>query len=188
MRIPRQGCRRASLRRHLPPPQGGLPVTARWQWAQRAAIRIGAGIVTAVLAGIVGAVILYQTSVQPGAAIVKAVFERGQLVTPPAGFAQVARTVTEQSVTVPTSRAHGLPRHLHAGWRRGHDSPGHPVDPRRRLHLQLAGDGGRLRDHARARRVHRREPGLQPGTRIRVPGAGTAGQRRTAVSARANLP
>jgi acetyl esterase/lipase len=80
-------------------------VTARWQWTQRAAIRIGAGIVTAVLIGIVGAVILYQTSVQPGAAIVKAVFERGQLVTPPAGFAQIARTVTEQSVTVPTSGA-----------------------------------------------------------------------------------
>jgi acetyl esterase/lipase len=77
----------------------------RPRWTRRAPARIGAGIVTAVLAGIAGALILYQTSLQPGAAIVKAVFERGQLVKPPAGFAQVSRTVTEQTVTVPAPGA-----------------------------------------------------------------------------------
>jgi acetyl esterase/lipase len=54
---------------------------------------------------VAGAVVLYQTSVQPGAAIVKAVFERGPLVTPPAGFAQIARTVQEQRVPVPAPGA-----------------------------------------------------------------------------------
>jgi len=68
-------------------------------------VRIGAGAATAVLAGVCAALILYQTSVQPGAAIVKAVFEQGSLVTPPPGFAQVARTVTMQSETVPVPGA-----------------------------------------------------------------------------------
>jgi acetyl esterase/lipase len=77
-----------------------------WQGAgMRAAYRITAGVVTAVLVGVAGALILYQTSLQPGAAIVKAIFERGPLVTPPAGFAQIARTVTEQRVPVPTAGA-----------------------------------------------------------------------------------
>jgi alpha/beta hydrolase fold len=67
-----------------------------------AVYRITAGVVTAVLVGVAGAVVLYQTSVQPGAAIVAAVFERGRLVTPPAGFARIARTVTGQRVPVPT--------------------------------------------------------------------------------------
>lgn len=55
--------------------------------------------------GIAGAAILYQTSVQPGAAIVAAVFNEGQLVKPLAGFAQVARTVTERNVALPTRGA-----------------------------------------------------------------------------------
>ena len=80
-------------------------MSVRRRWAQMAAFRITAGIVTALLAGAAGAVVLYQTSVQPGAAIVKAVFERGPLVTPPAGFEQIARTVKEQSVTVPVPGA-----------------------------------------------------------------------------------
>ena len=70
-----------------------------------AVYRITAGVVTAVLVGVAGAVILYQTSVQPGAAIVAAVFERGRLGTPPAGVAQIARTVTGQRVPVPAPGA-----------------------------------------------------------------------------------
>jgi hypothetical protein len=65
-----------------------------------AVYRVIAGLVTAVLVGMAAAAILYQTSVQPGAAIAKAVFQQGQLVTPPAGFATIARTVTEQRVSV----------------------------------------------------------------------------------------
>jgi acetyl esterase/lipase len=80
-------------------------VTARWQPARRAAFRIAAGVVTAVLAGIVGALILYQTSVQPAAAIIKALSARDRTVTPPPGFGQIARTVTEQRVSVPTAGA-----------------------------------------------------------------------------------
>jgi acetyl esterase/lipase len=73
-----------------------------WHGAGMPAVyRITAGVVTAVLAGAAAAAVLYQTSVQPGAAIVAAVFDRGQLVTPPAGFGPVARTVTEQRVPVP---------------------------------------------------------------------------------------
>jgi acetyl esterase/lipase len=71
----------------------------------RAVYRMTAGVVTAVLVGAAGAVALYQTSVQPGAAVVKAVFERNPLVTPPADFAQIARTVTERRVSVPVPGA-----------------------------------------------------------------------------------
>src|ERR1700760_4053041 len=95
---------RAFTLRHLSPREE-RPMSARWQWARHPAFRVAAGMVTAVLAGVAGAVILYQTSVQPGAAIVKSVFERGALVTPPAGFAQVARMVREQRVAVPTPGA-----------------------------------------------------------------------------------
>jgi acetyl esterase/lipase len=80
-------------------------MSADWRRARRSAFRVTAGVVTAVLVGVAGAVVLYQASVQPGAAIVKAVFERGPLVTPPAGFAQIARTVREQRVPVPTPGA-----------------------------------------------------------------------------------
>jgi acetyl esterase/lipase len=76
--------------------------TNRRRWTQRAVFRIGAGFVTAVAAGVVAALILYQTSVQPGAAIVRSLFQANQLVTPPVGFEQLARGVTEQRVTVPT--------------------------------------------------------------------------------------
>jgi acetyl esterase/lipase len=75
------------------------------QWTRRAPFRLAAGIVTAVVVGIAAALILYQTSVQPGAAIVASVFNGGQLVKPPTGFAEVARTVTERSVTLPTPGA-----------------------------------------------------------------------------------
>jgi len=71
----------------------------------RAVYRITAGVVTAVAAGIAAALILYQTSVQPGAAIVQSVFQAGALVTPPADFSQIARTVTEHRVPVPTPDA-----------------------------------------------------------------------------------
>jgi acetyl esterase/lipase len=63
------------------------------------------GAALAVLAGLAGGVVLYQTSVQPGAAIVKAVFERRPEVTPPAGFSAIARTVAEQRVPIPTPDA-----------------------------------------------------------------------------------
>jgi hypothetical protein len=62
-------------------------------------------VVTALLVGVAAAAVLYQTSVQPGAAIVAAVFDGGQLVTPPAGFGQLSRTVTERRVPVPVSGA-----------------------------------------------------------------------------------
>jgi acetyl esterase/lipase len=81
------------------------PMRTHWQPAGRIAFRVAAWVVTPVLVGVAGAVILYQTSVQPGAAIVRSVFERGALVTPPTGFAQIARTVREQRVSVPTSGA-----------------------------------------------------------------------------------
>jgi len=54
----------------------------------------------AVLAGALGALALYYTSVQPGAALVASVFNGNQLVKPPAGFSLVARTVTAQRVPV----------------------------------------------------------------------------------------
>jgi acetyl esterase/lipase len=59
----------------------------------------------AVLIGVLGALVLYQTSVQPGAALVKAVFERAPEVTPPAGFSRIAGTVTEHRVPVPVPDA-----------------------------------------------------------------------------------
>ncbi|MGW7541994.1 alpha/beta hydrolase [Streptomyces sp. NPDC054770] len=43
---------------------------------------------------------LNQLSVQPGAALMAATFDQGTLVTPPAGFAATARTVTETRVPV----------------------------------------------------------------------------------------
>jgi acetyl esterase/lipase len=70
-----------------------------------AAFRLAVGAVAAVLAGVLGAFALYGTSVQPGAALVRSVFEKGALVTPPAGFAQIARTVAERRVPVPTPGA-----------------------------------------------------------------------------------
>ena len=68
-------------------------------------VRFGAGIVTAMLAGVAAALVVYQASVQPGAAIVKAVFERGPLVTPPPGFAQLARSVTKRTIMLPAAGA-----------------------------------------------------------------------------------
>lgn len=59
----------------------------------------------AVLTGIVGALVLYETSLEPGAALVTAVFDSAPEVIPPAGFARIARTVTEQRVPVPTAGA-----------------------------------------------------------------------------------
>ena len=54
----------------------------------------------AVLTGVLGALALYYLSLQPGAALVAAVFKQNVLVKPPAGFASVARTVTEHRVPV----------------------------------------------------------------------------------------
>jgi acetyl esterase/lipase len=80
-------------------------MSADWRRVRRSAFRVAAGVVTAALVGVAGAVALYQASVQPGAAIVKAVFEGGPLARPPTGFAQIARTVREQRVPVPVSGA-----------------------------------------------------------------------------------
>ena len=68
----------------------------------RSVFRLSIWVVTAVLLGVGGAVILYERSVQPGAAIVAAVFDRGDLVKPPPDFDQLADTVTRQRVAVPT--------------------------------------------------------------------------------------
>jgi len=74
----------------------------------RRAVRIGRRLLAAALAvltGALGALILYETSLQPGAALVASVFNRNALVTPPPGFGQVARTVTERRVPIPTPDA-----------------------------------------------------------------------------------
>ncbi len=54
----------------------------------------------AVVAGVATAFIVYQTSVQPGAALVRAVFQGGPQVVPPAGFAATEQTVTEVRVPI----------------------------------------------------------------------------------------
>jgi acetyl esterase len=61
--------------------------------------------VLAVLTGALGALVLYETSLQPGAALVASVFDQNPLVTPPSGFGQVARAVTRQRVAVPAPDA-----------------------------------------------------------------------------------
>jgi acetyl esterase/lipase len=68
-------------------------------------VRVTAWVLAAVLLGVAGAVALYETSVQPGAALVAAVFDSGQLVKPPPGFAAVTPTVTERRVAVPVPGA-----------------------------------------------------------------------------------
>lgn len=52
--------------------------------------------VLAVVVGIAAAAGLYQVSVQPGAAIVKSVFETGSEVTPPSDYSAIAAAVTER--------------------------------------------------------------------------------------------
>ena len=59
----------------------------------------------AILLGALGALVLYETSLQPGEALVAWVFNRNALVTPPPSFGQIARTVTEQRVAIPTPDA-----------------------------------------------------------------------------------
>jgi hypothetical protein len=58
-----------------------------------------------VLTGMLGALALYHLSVQPGAALVAAVFDRNALVKPPAGFGLAPRTVTEDRVPIPVPDA-----------------------------------------------------------------------------------
>jgi acetyl esterase/lipase len=71
---------------------------------RRAARRLVATLL-AVLTGALGALVLYYTSLQPGAAVVAAVFNQNALVTPPPDFGQVARAVTEQRVPIPAPDA-----------------------------------------------------------------------------------
>jgi hypothetical protein len=67
----------------------------------------------AVLAGLLGAFVLYETSLQPGAALTRSVFNRNAIVTPPGGFGQVARTVTERRVPIVTAGAPTAHRHIY---------------------------------------------------------------------------
>jgi acetyl esterase/lipase len=67
--------------------------------ARRAGRRLLAA-VAAVLTGVLAAVVLYQTSLQPGAAITRAVFDKNVLVTPPPGFGQIERAVTMRRVPI----------------------------------------------------------------------------------------
>jgi acetyl esterase/lipase len=71
----------------------------------RRAVRRLVAAVLAALLGALGALVLYETSLQPGAALVASVFNQNPLLTPPPGFGQVARTVTEQRVAIPTPDA-----------------------------------------------------------------------------------
>ncbi|HEY0258415.1 MAG TPA: alpha/beta hydrolase [Lacisediminihabitans sp.] len=78
-------------------------MSPRWKKSVR---RIIAAI-AAVLLGAILATVTYHVSVQPGAAIVKAVFEAGPEVTPPKGFASVRASV-EETAKIPVS-ARGVP-------------------------------------------------------------------------------
>ena len=147
---------------------------------------------TAVLAGVLGALVLYYTSLQPGAAVVRALFERGALVTPPRDFRQVARAVTGQRVPIAVPGA--PPAHLDiytpvsgAGETHGQGSKPRPVI------LWVHGGGfisssaATVRDYAillahAGYTVASLDYSLAPGARYPVPGA--AGQRRAAVPAR----
>jgi acetyl esterase/lipase len=71
---------------------------------RRVACRLLAALL-AILIGALGALVLYETSLQPGAALVASVFNRNRLVTPPPGFGQVARTVTGRRVSIPAPGA-----------------------------------------------------------------------------------
>lgn len=90
------------------------PRPRRWPaWARRslfalAGVAVGALVATAV----------YGTTVEPGAAIVKTVFEAGQEVTPPANFGAIRSTVAEtRGIAVATDGSPGarlnvyVPRH-----------------------------------------------------------------------------
>ncbi len=71
-------------------------------WARRSIFAL-VGIVVGALA----ATVVYHTTVEPGAAIVKAVFEAGQEVTPPTDFDAIRPTVAEtRGVTITTQ---GIP-------------------------------------------------------------------------------
>ncbi len=70
----------------------------------RAGRRLLAGLL-AVLTGVIAAIVLYLTSLQPGAALTRAIFDRNALVTPPPGFSQLERTVTERRVPIPAAGA-----------------------------------------------------------------------------------
>src|ERR1700761_8446398 len=63
------------------------------------------GAVLAVLIGAAGAEALYNLSLQPGAALVTEVFKGMTGVQPPAGYAQVASTVSEHRVPVSVAGA-----------------------------------------------------------------------------------
>ena len=69
-------------------------------------------LIRALIAGVGGvatAFIVYQTSVQPGAALVRSVFQGGVQVNPPAGFAATERTVTEVRVPIHPGRLPAVP-------------------------------------------------------------------------------
>ncbi len=95
----------------------------------------------AVLAGVAGALVLHQTSVQPGAELVRVVFDRAPEVTPPAGFGRIAGTVAERRVPVPVPGAPAAHLDVYTpDGGGGGPRPGHHGGARRRVHLQLGGD------------------------------------------------
>ncbi|MBV9795401.1 MAG: alpha/beta hydrolase [Actinobacteria bacterium] len=63
-------------------------------------IRFLARVLIVGLAGVAAAFGLYQVSVQPGAALVHAVFQKNQQVHPPSGFTATEATVTETRVPI----------------------------------------------------------------------------------------
>lgn len=77
---------------------GKVPPPARTRRTKGATAALWfAGTASAIVIGILVALVIYQTSLQPGAAIVKAVFETGAEVTPPADFATTSTSVDEQA-------------------------------------------------------------------------------------------
>ena len=100
--------RRGSYRRAPGPGWAGRRAAAMMAGSVsrgRRAVRRLLAALLAVLTGALGALVLYYTSLQPGAAMVAAVFNQNALVTPPPGFGQVARAVTEQRVPIPAPDA-----------------------------------------------------------------------------------
>lgn len=75
------------------------------RWAKRSVLAL-----VGIVVGALVATVVYNTTVEPGAAIVKAVFEAGPEVTPPSDFGAIRSTVSEtRGITVTTA---GVP-HSH---------------------------------------------------------------------------
>jgi acetyl esterase/lipase len=80
--------------------RAGAAMTAGGATRGRRAARRLMAAALGVLTGAIAALALYYTSLQPGAALVAADFNRNALVTPPPGFGAIAATVTERRVRI----------------------------------------------------------------------------------------